>query len=204
CHLIKLGPNNDDAAISALNAWPNNIQVGGGIHIDNAEKWLSLGAEKVIITSFLFPNAIFDEERLRKITEAVGKQNIVIDLSCKNKNNEWIVAMNKWQTLTDMKLNQNSISDLSEYCSEFLVHAADVEGLCNGIDERLVKKLGEWSHIPVTYAGGAKDISDLPLVARLSNGSVDLTYGSALDIFGGKGVVFDDLVKWNNKAKITG
>ncbi|KAH9482645.1 Enzyme that catalyzes the fourth step in the histidine pathway [Psilocybe cubensis] len=111
--------------------------------------------------------------------------------------------MNKWQDITDMSVSKESLDMLSEYCSEFLIHAADVEGLCQGIDEDLVKKLGEWVTIPTTYAGGAKDISDLALVDRLSQGRVDLTYGSALDMFGGTQVKFDDLVKENaiRKAK---
>lgn len=105
--------------------------------------------------------------------------------------------MNKWQDITDMEVSQESVDMLSEYCSEFLIHAADVEGLCQGIDKDLVSKLGQWVTIPTTYAGGAKDLSDLALVDQLSGGRVDLTYGSALDIFGGTQVKFDDLVKRN-------
>lgn len=86
---------------------------------------------------------------------------------------------------------------LEEYCSEFLIHAADVEGLCQGIDEDLVKVLGEWTTIPTTYAGGGKHIDDLALVSKLSFGRIDLTYGSALDIFGGDKVKFEECVEWN-------
>jgi len=108
--------------------------------------------------------------------------------------------MNKWQDITDTEVCRETLDLLSDYCSEFLVHAADVEGLCQGIDEALVTLLGRWVRIPTTYAGGAKDISDLSTVQRLSKGKVDLTYGSALDIFGGNLVKFQDLVEWNKTA----
>ncbi|CAO3617057.1 unnamed protein product [Mucor hiemalis] len=156
CHVIKLGPNNDIAAKEALAAWPQGLQVGGGITLDNAEEWLSLGASKVIVTSYLFPGATFSKERLVQLCERVGKDKLVVDVSCRKKNNKWLVAMDKWQTMTDMEVNKDTLDMLSEYCSEFLIHAADVEGLCNGIDEALVERLGEWVTIPTTYAGGGR------------------------------------------------
>lgn len=199
-HVIKLGPNNDDAAKEALGTWPGNLQIGGGINIDNAKEWLDNGASKVIVTSWLFVDAKFNEERLKLLSNTIGKENLVVDVSCKKVNDKWIVAMNKWQTLTDMEVNKETLTMLSKYCSEFLIHASHVEGLCQGIDEELVEKLGEWSPITCTYAGGAKDISDLELVDRLSKGRIDLTFGSALDIFGGSGVKFMDCVEYNNKV----
>ncbi|POY72491.1 putative 1-(5-phosphoribosyl)-5-[(5-phosphoribosylamino)methylideneamino]imidazole-4-carboxamide isomerase [Rhodotorula taiwanensis] len=199
-HVIKLGPGNDDAAKAALQAWPNGLQVGGGINVKNAQEWLDAGAEKVIVTSYLFPGAKFDEDRLRRLAEKVGKDRLVVDVSCRRRENRWIVAMDRWQVMTDMEVNADSLERLAQYCSEFLVHAADVEGLCKGIDEELVQKLGEWTPIPTTYAGGAKSADDLELVERLSGGKVDLTYGSALDIFGGSQVKFDDLVEYNKSA----
>ncbi|KAG2181154.1 hypothetical protein INT43_008736 [Umbelopsis isabellina] len=198
-HVIKLGSNNDEAAKEALAAWPGGLQVGGGITVDNAQQWIDLGASKVIVTSYLFPDAKFSLERLQKLCAIVGKDKLVVDVSCRRKDNKWIVAMNKWQTMTDMEVNKESLDLLTEYCSEFLVHAADVEGLCKGIDQDLVQKLGEWTTIPTTYAGGGNNISDLELVDRLSNGKVDLTFGSALDIFGGSTVKFDDCIEWNSK-----
>ncbi|GAB5589712.1 Enzyme that catalyzes the fourth step in the histidine pathway [Umbelopsis nana] len=198
-HVIKLGPNNDDAAKEALASWPGGLQVGGGITVENAQKWIDLGADKVIVTSYLFPDAEFSLERLQQLCEVVGKEKLVVDVSCRRKDNKWIVAMNKWQTMTDMEVNKETLDLLSQYCSEFLVHAADVEGLCKGIDQDLVQKLGEWATIPTTYAGGGNNISDLELVDRLSNGKVDLTFGSALDIFGGSSVKFADCVEWNSK-----
>jgi phosphoribosylformimino-5-aminoimidazole carboxamide ribotide isomerase len=112
---------------------------------------------------------------------------------------KWFVAMNKWQTITDMEVNKESIDLLSNYCSEFLIHSADVEGLCQGIESKLVEFLGKWTNIPTTYAGGANSIKDLELVNKLSNGKVDLTFGSALDIFGGNKVKFQDCVLWNQQ-----
>jgi phosphoribosylformimino-5-aminoimidazole carboxamide ribotide isomerase len=66
-----------------------------------------------------------------------------------------------------------------------------------GIDEKLVQRLAEWCSIPVTYAGGGRSLEDLDKVEHLSKGKVDLTIGSALDIFGGSGVKFQDCIVWN-------
>ncbi|KAI4253850.1 MAG: hypothetical protein L6R42_007423, partial [Xanthoria sp. 1 TBL-2021] len=155
----------------------------------------------VIVTSYLFPEARFSLDRLRAVLVAldndVGK--LVIDLSCRRTGGRWMVAMNKWQTLTDMEVNQESIKLLEPYCSEILIHAADNEGLQSGIDKELVTKLGEWCTKPVTYAGGARHIQDLELVKDLSAGRVDLTIGSALDVFGGSSVTFDECVRWNRQ-----
>ncbi|KAA8910903.1 1--5-imidazole-4-carboxamide isomerase [Sphaerosporella brunnea] len=198
CHVIKLGPGCDAAAEEALAAWPSGLQIGGGITDANAKAWIEKGAEKVIITSFLFPGAKLSMERLEKVLEQVGgKERLVIDLSCRRRGGRWWVSMDRWQTVTDVEVNKETLDRLSEYCSEFLVHAADVEGLCRGIDKDLVKALGEWATIPVTYAGGAYSIDDLKTVEELSGGKVDLTYGSALDIFGGDKVKFEDCVAWN-------
>lgn len=125
------------------------------------------------------------------------KSKLVIDLSCRRVNSSWFVAMNKWQDLTDMEVTESNIKSLEPYCSEFLIHAADNEGLQKGIDEELVVALSKWCSIPVTYAGGGRSIADLELVKSLSGGKVDLTIGSALDVFGGKGVTFEEAVAWN-------
>ncbi|KAF2854144.1 Phosphoribosylformimino-5-aminoimidazole carboxamide ribotide isomerase [Plenodomus tracheiphilus IPT5] len=198
-HVIMLGPGNDQAAQEALEAWPGGMQVGGGITEKNAREWIERGALKVIITSYLFPDSKFSKDRLDAILAALDndKSKLVIDLSCRRKDDKWFVATNKWQTITDFELNQESISLLEPHCSEFLIHAADVEGLQRGIDHELVSKLAEWCNIPVTYAGGGRSIADLELVKELSKGRVDLTIGSALDIFGGQGVKFEDCVNWN-------
>lgn len=207
-HVIKLGPKNDQAAEEALRAWPGGLQIGGGITEANAQDWILKGASKVIVTSYLFPDAKFSEERLAAISKLVGKDQLVVDVSCRRRKVDigkataeptWIVAMNRWQVLTDMQVNKESLEMLSQYCSEFLVHAADVEGLCQGVDEDLAARLAEWvpDGVHVTYAGGARHMGDLECINRLSKGRVDLTFGSALDIFGGSGVSLSSLVQWN-------
>ncbi|KAF7719544.1 Phosphoribosylformimino-5-aminoimidazole carboxamide ribotide isomerase [Penicillium ucsense] len=198
-HVVKLGPGNEEAALEALRAWPNGSQIAGGITNQNAQYWIDQGAEKVIITSFLFPSGKFSLDRLQSVLAALGgdKSKLVLDLSCRRKDNTWFVAMDRWQTITEMEICQESIALLEPYCSEFLIHAADVEGLQQGVDEELVSKLAEWCTIPVTYAGGARSLHDLEKIHSSSRGKVDLTIGSALDIFGGSGVTFDECVEWN-------
>ncbi|KAJ2704660.1 Enzyme that catalyzes the fourth step in the histidine pathway [Coemansia sp. IMI 203386] len=200
-HVIMLGPGNSEAAKQALSEWPGGLQVGGGITIDNAAEWLSNGASKVIVTSWLFPQARFDVQRLQQLSALVGRDRLVVDLSCRRRDDGWVVAMNRWQTLTDMRVDRKSLEELAGFCSEFLVHAADVEGLCRGVDGELVARLAEWSPIPVTYAGGASCVDDLRLVSELSAGKVHLTIGSALDIFGGSQIAFADCVAWNKTGK---
>ncbi len=196
-HIIKLGPGNDEAAKLALNAWPKGMHLGGGINADNAQEWLDAGAEKVIITSYLFDGPNFLLDRLQHIADLIGKEQLVVDLSCRRKNDSWYVSTNRWQDVSDYEVNAEHLEDLSAYCSEFLIHAADVEGKCEGIDQELVAFLGKHVSIPCTYAGGAKSIDDLQIVSDLSNGKVDLTYGSALDIFGGTLVTYQDCLNWN-------
>lgn len=197
-HIIKLGAGNDTAARNALTAYPGGLQIGGGINVKNAADWLEKGASHVIATSFLFDDSgVFLHENLEKLVAEVGKEKIVIDLSCRRTNEGWTVAMNKWQTLTNMPLNAATLDQLMGHCDEFLIHAADVEGKCDGIDSELVAMLGQLRGIPITYAGGARNLADLELVQELSDGTVDLTIGSALDIFGGDGVNYRDCVNFN-------
>ncbi|KAG9232242.1 phosphoribosylformimino-5-aminoimidazole carboxamide ribotide isomeras-like protein [Amylocarpus encephaloides] len=203
-HVIMLGPGNEEVAKEALAEWKGGLQVGGGITDKNARQWIEWGAERVIITSFLFPSGKFSQEHLESVLASLDgdKGKLVIDLSCRKKEDTWFVAMNKWQTITDMEVNEASIKSLEPYCSEFLIHAADNEGLQKGIDEELVGKLSEWCSIPVTYAGGGRNLQDLDHVKTLSGGRVDLTIGSALDIFGGSGVTFQDCVEWNRQSPL--
>lgn len=202
-HVIKLGPGNDSAARAALAAWPGGLHIGGGIDDANAADWIAAGAGAVIVTTWLFPDGRFSAERLAAIARQVGRERLVVDLSCRRRGDGWFVAINRWQTVTDLAVDAATLAAIAEHCHEFLIHAADVEGLCRGIDEQLVERLGRWSPIPCTYAGGAKDLADLALVERLSGGRVDLTYGSALDLFGGTQVRYADCVAWNRDRPAT-
>ena len=197
-HLIQLGNNNEVSARAALKAYPQGLQIGGGIKANNSSDWLEAGASHVIVTSWLFnKGGNFLPERLDALVQETGKEHLVIDLSCKSVGEDWVVAMNSWQTQTNLRLEVSLLQYLAEYCSEFLVHAVDFEGQCTGIDKALVHFLGKHSPLPVTYAGGANALEDLDLVEQLSNGRVDLTIGSALDLFGGSQVCYADCVKWN-------
>lgn len=199
-HVIRLGTGNDAAAHEALAAYPGGLQLGGGIRPDNAAAWLEAGASHVIVTSWLFdPNGRFQPERLDALAREVGRERLVIDLSCRRYEDGWFVAMNRWQTLTDLPVDAATLDMLAASCDEFLIHAADVEGKCQGIDADLVAFLGRHSSIPATYAGGVRAFTDLETVEELSGGRVDLTIGSALDLFGGAGVRYADCVTWNRR-----
>ncbi|MCD7798891.1 MAG: phosphoribosylformimino-5-aminoimidazole carboxamide ribotide isomerase [Akkermansiaceae bacterium] len=195
-HLIMLGPGNEKAARKALSAWPGGLQAGGGISLTNAVEWLEAGASHVIATSCLFDAAgRFCEESLRALSSLVGAARLVVDLSCRKTAAGWRVVMNRWQTLTSLCITPGVLDSLAEHCDEFLIHSADVEGLCQGIDRGLVEMLGSWGGgRPVTYAGGVRCLEDFYLIDVLSGGRVDATVGSALDLFGGSGVRYADLV----------
>jgi len=198
-HVIMLGPGNESAAREALAAYPGGLQIGGGITADNAQAWLEAGASHVIVTSYLFDRAgRLQRELLERLVGALGKERLVLDLSCRAlPGGGWSVAMDRWKTLTELEVTPATLDALAGSCAEFLVHAADVEGKCGGIDADLVATLGGWSGIPITYAGGARSIEDLEAVERLSGGSVDLTIGSALDLFGGTLVEYEACVAFN-------
>ncbi len=201
-HVIKLGPGNDEAAREALAAWPGGLQIGGGINEGNAAEWLEAGASHVIVTSALFDaEGNFLEDVLRSLVGKIGKEKLVIDLSCRRTPDGWTVAMNRWQTPTELNVDHATLDRLAPFCDEFLIHAADVEGLCRGIDSDLVALLGSWGKLPVTYAGGAATMDDLLLVEQAGRGAVDVTVGSALDIFGGKGLCYNDLAVWNKRSE---
>lgn len=199
-HVIKLGPGNDEAAREALAAWPGGLQIGGGIHVGNAAAWLDAGASHVIVTSALFDtDGKFLEDTLRALISEIGKDKLVIDLSCRATPVGWTVAMDRWQKLTEISVDHATLDRLAPFCDEFLIHAADVEGLCRGIDADLVAHLGNWGKIPITYAGGAASMADLLLVEQAGRGAVDVTVGSALDLFGGTRLSYRDLVAWNRR-----
>jgi phosphoribosylformimino-5-aminoimidazole carboxamide ribotide isomerase len=198
-HVIALGPNNQQAVLSALAQWPNGLQFGGGVNERNAASYIKAGASHVIVTSALFENNEFSFSKLETIKKEVGKDRLVLDLSCRRTPSGWNIATNRWQTITKTQITAETLNELSNHCAEFLIHAADVEGLQAGIDKQLVTLLGQHASIPMTYAGGARSLSDLKKVHELSNGKVDLTIGSALDIFGGSGVTLDGCITWNKQ-----
>ncbi len=196
-HVILLGPDNEAAAREALAAYPGGLQIGGGVNIENARGWLEQGASHVIVTSWVFPEGRLDWDRLRALGGAIGKERLVLDLSCRRRDGEYFVVAEQWRQFTDLTLSQETLGRLAAACAEFLIHAVDVEGLCQGVDLELVEKLGEWAPAPITYAGGARSLADLEAVTRVGQGRIDLTIGSALDIFGGTGVRYEDAVAFN-------
>lgn len=198
-HVIKLGPGNDAAADSALAAFPGGLQVGGGINADNARAWLEAGASHVIVTSWVFREGRLDWDRLKQLVAVTGRERLVLDLSCRKQGDDYFIVTDRWQKFTEVKIGSESLGQLADYAAEFLVHAADVEGLCRGVDLELVRRLAEWSPIPTTYAGGAKSLEDLETVTREGQGRIHLTIGSALDIFGGSGVRYADVVAFNSR-----
>jgi phosphoribosylformimino-5-aminoimidazole carboxamide ribotide isomerase len=196
-HIIMLGPGNEEQARSALQAYPGGLQIGGGINLDNARNWLEAGASHVIITSWVFRDGRLDADRLTKLVATIGKARLVLDLSCRRRGEDYFVVTDRWQKFTELAINQETLQHLGLSCAGFLVHAVDVEGLCRGIDEDLVLRLARWASVPTTYAGGANSLADLEKVTRIGKGKIDLTIGSALDIFGGKGVRYTDVVAFN-------
>lgn len=184
-HIIMLGQGNEQAAIKALQAYPGGLQVGGGIHLDNANDYLEAGASHIIVTSYIFYNGLLDMDRLQALIDRVGKKRIVIDLSCRKCNDKWFVVTDKWTKISNFEVNAESIRQMENYCDEFLIHAVDVEGKRSGMQEELVHHLTQWVSIPTTYAGGVRSLEDLDKFKEISGGKLHVTIGSALDIFGG-------------------
>jgi phosphoribosylformimino-5-aminoimidazole carboxamide ribotide isomerase len=198
-HVIMLGPGNEAAARAALAAFPGGLHAGGGIDLGNAAGFLEAGASHVIVTSWIFRDGRLDRERLRQLVAAIGKNRLVLDLSCRRRDGKYFVVTEHWQKFTDLELGPESLSELAQSCAEFLVHAADVEGLRQGMDLELIDRLGQWSPLPATYAGGANSLRDLEKAWRIGRGKIHLTIGSALDIFGGTGVRYADAVEFNRR-----
>jgi len=194
-----LGPGNAAEAREALAAFPGGLQIGGGVNVDNARAWLDAGASHVIVTSWVFREGRVDWERFNQLVEAVGKNRLVLDLSCRRRGENYFVVTDRWQKFTELALGPEPLRNLARHCAEFLIHAVDVEGLCRGIDRELVERLAQWSPLPTTYAGGANSLVDLEEVTRMGQGKIDLTIGSALDIFGGNGVRYTDVVAFNRR-----
>ena len=194
-HIIALGPGNQAAALAALAAFPGGMQMGGGINPENAHTYLEAGASHVIVTSYVFREGQIDTDRLQALVQAVGKERLVLDLSCRQRDGSYWVVTDRWQRFTEFQIAPHTLAQLAENCAEFLVHAVDVEGKQQGIDETVVEMLGAWSPLPVTYAGGVKSLADLELIRRVGKGRVDATIGSALDIFGG-GLPYAEVIAW--------
>uniref|UniRef100_A0A3Q7GLJ3 1-(5-phosphoribosyl)-5-[(5-phosphoribosylamino)methylideneamino] imidazole-4-carboxamide isomerase HISN3, chloroplastic n=1 Tax=Solanum lycopersicum TaxID=4081 RepID=A0A3Q7GLJ3_SOLLC len=203
-HVIMLGadPLSIAAATEALHAYPGRVkhlgglQVGGGIKTENALSYIEEGASHVIVTSYVFNNGQMDLERLKELSSLVGRKRLVLDLSCRKKEGEYVIVTDRWQKFSDVHLNEKVLNFLAEYADEFLVHGVDVEGKKLGIDEELVALLGKYSPIPVTYAGGVTGMADLEKIKVAGMGRVDVTVGSALDIFGGN-LAYKDVVAWH-------
>ncbi len=200
-HVIALGSGNREAALAALQAFPGGLQVGGGITPDNARMYLDAGASHVIVTSYVFRDGRVDAERLQWLINAVGRARLVLDLSCRKRGDAYWVVTDRWQRFSETPITRETLAQLADSCDEFLVHGVDVEGLRLGIDATLVELLGEWSPIPVTYAGGARRLADLDLVKVRGRGRVDLSIGSALDIFGGD-LPYQALVAWQRRQEL--
>lgn len=184
-HVIQLGAGNSDAAREALAAYPGGLQIGGGVNEENAASWLEAGASAVIVTSYVFHDGMIDWQRLKSLRERIGADKLVLDLSCRQRDGKYWVVTDRWQTYTDFEVTPESIGSLADYCSEFLVHAVDVEGKQAGIDDTLIPILAKCQSLPMTYAGGVRSLEDMEAVKTLGGGFIDVTVGSALDIFGG-------------------
>ena len=192
-HVILLNPASSPyyettkaQAMKALAAWPGGLQIGGGIHDENAEEFLRAGASQVIVTSFVFKDGQFKEENLNRLVHAVGKEQLVLDLSCRKKDDAYYIVTDRWQKFTDVRLTPAILDELSGSCAEFLIHAVDVEGKASGIEKELAEILGSWGKIPVTYAGGVGSFDDLRDLKKLGQNHLDVTIGSDLDLFGGQ------------------
>ena len=191
-HIIILNPKGSphyeadlQQAFSALGAWEGGLQIGGGINDENAAMFLDKGASHVVVTSFVFRDGQVAWENLEKLVGAVGKQHLVLDLSCRARDGRYYIVTDRWQKFTDVELNEKTLETLSGYCDEFLVHAADVAGKAKGIQDDVASLLGEFSPVAATYAGGISGFDDLEKLKALGREKIDFTVGSALDIFGG-------------------
>lgn len=200
-HIILLNPISSEyyeatksQAIEALHTYPQGMQIGGGITNENALEYLEEGASHVIVTSHVFENGQVNWERLSDLVEVVGKNRLVLDLSCRKKEDAYYIVTNRWQTFTEVKISLHILEKLSQFCDEFLVHGVDVEGKSSGVEVELVSLLSSWGKIPITYAGGIGSMEDLKAFEIASEGKLDYTIGSALDLFGGS-ISYEQIVK---------
>lgn len=182
-------------AVKALGEYPGNLQIGGGITAENAEEFLAAGASHVIVTSYVFQNGRIHFENLNKIKQAAGKEHLVLDLSCRKRGGRYYIVTDRWQKFTEEEVCEELLDELESCCDEFLVHAVDVEGKSRGIEEELAELLGGWGKIPVTYAGGVGCFHDLKKLKILGRNRVNVTIGSALDLFGGP-MPFEEVLQY--------
>lgn len=204
-HIIMLNPKESEyyeatrkQAMLALNAYPGGFQIGGGITDENAEEFIRAGASHVIVTSFVFKNGKINYENLYKIKKVVGKEHLVLDLSCRRRDGDYYIVTDRWQKFTEEAVNEALLDRLAGECDEFLIHAVDVEGSAGGIEEELVKILGNWSKIPITYAGGVGNFADLEKLKMLGKNKLNVTIGSALDLFGGS-MAYEEVLQFIRK-----
>ena len=191
-HVILLNPVNSEyydetkkQALLALENFKGGLQVGGGINAENATEYLDAGASHVVVTSYVFKDGQINYDNLNKLKDKVGKQKLVLDVSCRKKDGNYYIVTDRWQKFTDVVLNEKVFNELTTYCDEFLIHAVDVEGKARGIEEDVVKMLGKLAGFKMTYAGGISSMDDIEKLKVFGNDAVDFTVGSALDIFGG-------------------
>ena len=183
-----------DAAMAALRAYPGGLQYGGGVDDSNASDFIAAGASHIIVTSYVFNNGRVDFDALKRISQAVGKEHLVLDLSCTRVDDKYYIVTDRWQKVSKEVITFDFLDKLASYCDEFLIHAADVEGRQKGIDQDLVAYLSKYKSVPVTYAGGVSQYSDIELIRSLSEGNMDFTVGSSLDLFGGD-LSYEKIVK---------
>lgn len=191
-HIILLNPKGtpeyeaDRAqAEQALSAWPGGMQIGGGMTPENAAAFLDMGASHVIVTSYIFDGSALSLKKLTALRDTVGREHLVIDLSCRKRNGKYYVVTDRWQTFTDLEVGSGILDELADYCDEFLIHGVDSEGLGAGFEKDLIRTLASHHRNPITYAGGIASMDHLRELEELSAGRLDFTIGSALDLFGG-------------------
>mgnify|MGYP000264181788 CR=1 FL=1 len=210
-HIILLNPAGSQyyeedvrQACLALSAYPGGLQIGGGMTAENAAFFLEQGASHIIVTSYVFKDGKINYENLEKIVAVTGKEHLVLDLSCRKKGEDYYIVTDRWQKFTDVKLTEDVLSELADYCDEFLIHAVDVEGKASGVEKEVVRRLGNAKVLPVTYAGGIHSMEDIDWIEKAGNGFVDYTIGSALDLFGGT-ISYEQIIKrsqkyWENRC----
>ncbi|HIY01543.1 MAG TPA: phosphoribosylformimino-5-aminoimidazole carboxamide ribotide isomerase [Candidatus Blautia faecipullorum] len=185
-------------ALKALAAYPGGLQLGGGVRPENAGEYLEAGASHVIVTSYVFRDGVLSWENLQKMERAVGKERLVLDLSCRKKDGRYYIVTDRWQKFTDVPVTLETMRELGSHCDEFLIHAVDVEGKASGIERELVRLLSGYGEKNVTYAGGVGSMEDIHILEKDGKGRLDVTVGSALDLFGGA-IPFDVLKRIGNR-----